>query len=101
MNSIQGLNPALSLQGTSLAKLGSAEGAQNGDFKNLMLEAIDQVNDMQSAANRAVEELSTGGEVNTSEVFTAIQKADMSFRMMMQIRNKMMDAYREIQNIRI
>jgi flagellar hook-basal body complex protein FliE len=101
MNPIQNIHPAMSLQGVSLEKLAAAEGDTQGTFKNLMLDSIDQVNDMQFAANRAVEQLSTGGDVNTAEVFTAIQKADMSFRMMMQIRNKMVDAYQEIQNIRI
>lgn len=101
MNPIQNVNSALPMQGISLEKFASATEAENGSFKNLMLQAIDQVNDMQLAANHAVEQLSTGGEVNTAEVFTAMQKADMSFRMMMQIRNKMVDAYQEIQNIRI
>jgi flagellar hook-basal body complex protein FliE len=100
MNPIQNINPAMSFPGASLDKLAAAE-SDNGTFKNLMLDSIEQVNDMQFSANRAVEELSTGGEVNTAEVFSAIQKADMSFRMMMQIRNKMVDAYQEIQNIRI
>lgn len=101
MNPIQNINPALSLQPLSLDQLSGEKQADSGEFKNLMLQAIDQVNDMQMAANQAVEQLSTGGDVNTAEVFTAIQKADMSFRMMMQIRNKMIDAYQEIQSIRI
>ena len=36
-----------------------------------------------------------------AEVLTAVQKADMSFRLMMQIRNKLVQAYQEIQNVRI
>jgi flagellar hook-basal body complex protein FliE len=49
----------------------------------------------------AIETLMTGGDINPAQVLTAIQKADMSFRMMQQIRNKLMDAYREIKEIRI
>ena len=102
MNSpIQNINPALSLQPLSFDQIAPEAKADKGEFKNLMLQAIDQVNNMQTAANQAVEQLSTGGDVDTAEVFTAIQKADMSFRMMMQIRNKMVDAYQEIQSIRI
>jgi len=70
-------------------------------FKNLLLDSIKQVNAMQQEADRAVEQLSTGGEVNPAEVLTAVQKADMAFRMMMQIRNKMVQAYNEVQNIRV
>ena len=74
---------------------------QQPAFKEFMLEAIDQVNSMQLEANHAVEQLMTGGDVNAAEVLTAIQKADLSFRMMMQIRNKLVQAYEEVKEIRI
>ena len=70
-------------------------------FKDFMLEAIDQVNAMQQDADQAVEQLLTGGEVNPAEVLTAVQKADLSFRMMLQVRNKLMQAFQEIKEIRI
>ncbi len=70
-------------------------------FKEFMLDALDQVNSMQHDANQAVEQLATGDDVNAAEVLTAVQKADLSFRMMMQIRNKLLQAYQEIKEIRI
>ena len=79
--------------------LGHAAGAQ--PFKNVLLEALGQVNTMQTQANEAVQQLVTGGDVNPAEVLTTLQKADMSFRMMLQIRNKLVQAYQEINNIRI
>jgi len=78
---------------------GAAQGGQ--PFKNILLEALNQVNTMQSQANEAVEQLVTGGDVNPAEVLTTLQKADISFRMMLQIRNKLVQAYQEINNIRI
>ncbi len=45
--------------------------------------------------------MATGGEVNPAEVLTAVQKADLAFRLTMQIRNKLVPAYQEVQNIRI
>jgi len=72
-----------------------------GSFKNLLLESINQVNTMQQQADRAVEQLVTGEDVDPATVLTSIQKADMSFRMMMQIRNKLMQAYQEIKEMRI
>ena len=82
----------------------SATGAvaqPNEQFKNFLLESIDQVNTMQVDANSAVQNLMTGGDVNMAEVFTSVQKADMSFRMLLQIRNKMLQAYEEIKDVRI
>jgi flagellar hook-basal body complex protein FliE len=80
------------------ASTGNAEGQP---FKNILLEALDQVNSMQSEANQAVEQLVTGGDVNPAEVLTTLQKADMSFKLMLQIRNKLVQAYQEINNVRI
>jgi len=70
-------------------------------FRNLLLEGIDQVNSMQQEASAAVEQLVTGGDVNPAEVLTTLQKADMSFKLMLQIRNKLVQAYQEISNVRI
>jgi flagellar hook-basal body complex protein FliE len=70
-------------------------------FKNILLEGLNQVNTMQSQANEAVQQLVTGGDVNPAAVLTTLQKADISFRMMLQIRNKLVQAYQEVNNIRI
>jgi flagellar hook-basal body complex protein FliE len=82
-------------------KIGAAEPSAGGSFQDMLVDSLRQVNAMQSEANQAVETMATGGEVNPAEVLTAVQKADIAFRMTMQIRNKLMQAYQEIQNIRI
>ena len=70
-------------------------------FKDFMLEALNEVNTMLADADKAVQQLVTGGDVNAAEVLTTLQKADMSFKLMMQIRNKLVQAYQEVNNIRI
>ena len=70
-------------------------------FKNMLLDSVQQVNSMQQEANQAVEGLFTGSEVNPAEVLTAVQKADLAFRMLMQVRNKLVAAYQEIKDIRV
>jgi flagellar hook-basal body complex protein FliE len=83
------LQPAQQLQGGS-------------SFKNFLLDSIRQVNSMQQDADQAVEQLMAGNQdVTPAEVLTAVQKADIAFRMMIQIRNKMVQAYQEVQNIRV
>jgi len=77
------------------------EGKDVNKFAKLMLESIDHVHTMQQAADKAVEMLATGGDVQTAEVLTSMQKADMTFRLMLQIRNKLMQAYQEVNQIRI
>ncbi len=99
MNPINGISPGLTVPSGAAAKAGAAQGTPS--FKDVLLNSIDQVNSMQKAADQAVEQLATGGEVNPAEVLTAVQKADIAFRMMMQIRNKIVQAYQDVQNIRI
>ncbi|MBX7072843.1 MAG: flagellar hook-basal body complex protein FliE [Pirellulales bacterium] len=70
-------------------------------FKDLLVDSVNQVNAMQQDANAAVENLMTGGDVNPAEVLSAVQKADLAFRMTMQVRNKLMQAYEEVKSIRV
>ncbi len=80
---------------------GAGRVAQSGEFKDLLIRSINEVNSMQQEADRAVERLITGEDVTPAEVLTAVQKADIAFKLMMQIRNKLVQAYQELQNIRV
>lgn len=71
------------------------------DFASLIVGKFDEVNAMQTDADTMVHEMLTGGDVNQTEVLTAVQKADLAFRMMLQVRNKLIEAYRELQQIQI
>jgi flagellar hook-basal body complex protein FliE len=71
------------------------------DFAGLLTQQVKNVNTMQTDANDMVHTMLTGGEVNEAEVLTAVQKADMAFRMLLQVRNKLIEAYREVQQIQI
>ncbi len=70
-------------------------------FKDVLLNSIRDVNSMQQQADQAVETMMTGGEADPAEVLTAVQKADLAFRMMMQMRNKLMQVYQEVRDIRV
>jgi flagellar hook-basal body complex protein FliE len=96
INSISSLPSALPL---SLS--GPKPAAAGDSFKNYLLDSIQQVNSMQQDADSAVEKLVTGGDANPAEVLTAVQKADLAFKMMLQVRNKLVAAYDEIQAIRV
>ncbi len=101
------MNPISSLGSTPLQRLPSAApagdpaGAQGADFKNFLLDSIHNVNAMQKQADQSVEALFTGGNVNPAEVLTAVQKADLAFKMMMQVRNKLVQVYQEVKDIRV
>jgi flagellar hook-basal body complex protein FliE len=85
----------------SIGGANQAGAADGSSFKNMLLDSIEQVNTMQQDANKAMESFATGGDTSPAEVLTAVQKADLAFRMMMQIRNKLVSAYQDIQAIRV
>ena len=64
-------------------------------FGSVIKQAIERVSDMQTRADQSVERL-LKGEAGIHETMIAGQKADISLRLLLQIRNKVMDAYREV-----
>jgi flagellar hook-basal body complex protein FliE len=99
MNPISNIHLPTLFPNQAASGVDAAQGSAS--FKDFLLESIQEVNSMQQDADRAVEKLVTGGEVNPAEVLTAVQKADLAFRLMIQVRNKMVQAYEEVQNIRV
>jgi flagellar hook-basal body complex protein FliE len=98
---IQSLNPQAINSSASQILAKSTEEQSGPAFKDVLLNSLREVNNAQQDADRAVEALFTGEAVNPAEVLTAVQKADLAFRMMMQIRNKLVAAYDEVKNIRV
>lgn len=70
-------------------------------FLDQLAGQLKEVNTMQNSADASVHDLLTGKDVDPAIVLTSVQKADMSFRLMQQIRNKLVDAYREINQMQI
>jgi flagellar hook-basal body complex protein FliE len=100
MSSISNISIGQPLTLPSAPKIGGDQ-AGGTSFKDVLVDSIQQVNSMQLQADQAVETMFSGGEVNPAEVLTAVQKADLAFRLTMQMRNKLMDVYQEIKDIRI
>ena len=102
MNSINSISSLGSLSGLKPGdKLAATGGADAKSFTAHLLESINEVNSLQQSADHAVTQMMTGGDASPAEVLTAVQKADIAFRMMMQIRNKLVAAYDEVKSIRV
>lgn len=70
-------------------------------FKDLLMENLAKVNQLQRDATTAIEDLQTGKRNDLETVLMATAKADTAFQMLLQVRNKMMEAYEEIKQIRV
>ena len=100
MSAINNITTSQTLAMPSMPAM-DAQAASGPSFKDMLVDSIQQVNTMQLQADQAVETMFTGGDVNPAEVLTAVQKADLAFRLTMQMRNKLMEVYQEIKDIRI
>jgi len=93
----QGQGP-LSVGVGGARKAGEAGGAA---FKDLLMQNIEQVNKLQQDATQAIEDLSTGRRDDVESVLLATAKADTAFRLLQQVRNKVFEAYAEVQQMRV
>lgn len=84
-----------------LSKTTPGGDAQGPNFKDVLLKNIEEVNKLQQDAEAAIEDLAAGRRDDIAQVNIAKQKADMAFKMLLQVRNKMMDAYEEIKQLRV
>lgn len=82
--------------------IGAGGGAEKGPgFRQLLNEQIERVNQLQRDATEAIEDLSVGKRDDIESVLIATQKADMAFKLLLQVRNKVIDAYDEVRQMRI
>jgi len=86
-----GLNQLVNQAEQSNAKVGGFESALN--------DAIGKVSQLQNDVEKAISELSSGGNITTAII--AAQKADMSFQLMVEVRNKLINAYEEIMRLQV
>lgn len=82
---------------------GGSELQSQGDksFADVLGRSVEKVNEMQAEANTAISELIAGRTKNIHETMLTIERADTSLKLMMQVRNKILDAYREIMRMQV
>ena len=78
------------------------EATNVGDFGALLKSAIESVNDSQQQAGKLSDSFEKGDpQANLTEVMVAVQKAQISFQAMVEVRNKLVTAYQDIMNMQI
>ncbi len=77
--------------------------ASQGDqgFGEILKNAVESVNAMQHEAGRLEDAVAKGENVNIHQAVIAGEKAGLSFRLLMQVRNKMIDAYQEVMRMQV
>jgi len=80
----------------SPAPEGSSDG---GKFMETLQQSMDQVEGAQGDASAQVAQLLSGQGADVHSAMIAVEKADLSFQLMMQVRNKIVQAYQQISNM--
>jgi flagellar hook-basal body complex protein FliE len=83
---------------TPLAK---GVGETSKSFADTLKDAVGQVNTLQKEADVKAQQLATGQTTNIPDVMMAAEKADIAMRLMVQVRNKVIDAYSEIMKMQV
>ena len=97
-NPIQGLGQG----GAEFISKGFSGGAPTGgkaEFMDSLRNAMDQIGSLQSEADDKVAQLLNGNGQDVHSAMIAVEKANLSFQMMVQVRNKIVQAYQQISAI--
>lgn len=82
------------------ARFDQLEDGQRENFKDVLSSALHSVDGMQKTADQVVLDYSAGKVENIHDVMVSIEKANLSLNMAVEVRNRLMDGYREIMNLR-
>lgn len=93
-----GTNPAVQKLARQSAEV---QGTNEPSFKEHLMGELREANRLGEEANKAANDLLTGQTDNFDAVFTAQKKAEIAFQTLLQVRNKVMDAYNEVKQIRV
>jgi len=97
---IQSIINSIKPQG-EVGKKTAVDKTEGKSFSDVLKETIQEVNELQVKSDDEMMKFATGESTDVHSAMLAMQKADISFQTMMQIRNKILDAYKEIMRTQV
>ena len=79
----------------------AASKENNGDFAKAVIKSLGTVNQQQNDANASIMDLLSGKNQDVNTVVASVAKADMSFKLLVNVRNKLVEAYKETMKMAI
>lgn len=93
------LNTIPNFQAPQLPSLDNTNGSAGESFASVLSSAVHSVDQLNDSAAAQVSNLIQGGGGDINNVMIAVEKADVSFQLMMQVRNKIVSAYQDIEKM--
>ena len=91
-------NESLQTPGVSPRPVNASDSAS---FGQMLKQSLGEVNQLQKEADKAIDGLATGQNTDIHNTMIAMEKADVAFRLLMQIRNKVVTAYETIMRMQV
>ena len=81
----------------------SATGTQpaNSSFSSVLGQMVQDVSAKQNVANQAMQDLQSGQNVSLHQTMIAMEEANVSFQLMVEVRNRLLDSYQEIMRMQV
>ena len=83
------------------SKTVSAMNSPDKSFGKMLMDALEDVNDLQQKASQASTDLATGKIEDISQVVIAAEKAAVALQLTIQVRNKMLESYQEMMRMQV
>ena len=98
---LQSVKPGIGPNSAGMPKVGSAEDKNSG-FANTIKAAgdyVSKVDDLQQSSDMSIKDLLSGKNEDITSVVSAVAKADMRFKLLVGVRNKLIEAYKQTMNM--
>lgn len=82
-------------------KENNSEEISGNSFKDVLKDSLDKLNEKQVEANNITNEFVSGGDVEVHEMMLSMEEAKMSLQLAIQVRNKVVDAVKELTNMQL
>lgn len=80
---------------------GGPSAVQGGSFSQILGSMVQEVNGKQAAAAQTVSDLQTGQNVSLHQAMIAMEEASVSFQLMVEVRNKLLESYQELMRMQV
>lgn len=78
-----------------------ADKVEGKSFGEILADSVKQVNEVQLQTDQAIQSLASGNGGNVHDTMLAVQKAELSMKMLLEVRNKMVSAYQEVMRMQV
>jgi flagellar hook-basal body complex protein FliE len=92
------VQPKTNPNSSGMPKVGSSDD-NKADFADAVKNYISKVDDLQQSSNMSIKDLLAGKNEDITSVISAVAKADISFKLLVGVRNKLIDAYKQTMNM--